>query len=262
MTDEDKPGAAHPGGPEQPTGPSSAPEDQPTTHLSGSLAGGPVTHQTGGDTPAEDDAPTRRVTPWATPGSAHHAPDTPGGTPPDAPDTPRPGTIRYQDAETTSARPLSVGEQRARLRAEEEQAEQEAADAAAAERRGRTRRRLLIGSGVTVGVVALVAVGYAAASPSTVIAHCTDNSGTIVDDKYCDDSGSYYTSHGGYSNGGFFYLGGSQYHYNYGGTGTIGQHISGGSTVKPDGASISTGSGKSIQRGGFGIRSGGKSGGS
>ncbi|MDQ3579344.1 MAG: hypothetical protein M3443_17480, partial [Actinomycetota bacterium] len=77
---------------------------------------------------------------------------------------------------------------------------------------------------------------------------------------------SYAASNGGYTSGGFIFIGGSSYRYNYGGTGAIGQRVSGGSYTAPSGnTSVKTQSGKSVQRGGLGVGSsgsGGKSGGS
>ena len=108
-----------------------------------------------------------------------------------------------------------------------------------------------------VGVVALVAIWYAAASPKNVTAQCTDSNNVIVDDDYCDES--YYRSHGGYSSGGFIYIGGSSYRYNYGGSGVVGQKAVGGSYTIPKGANVTTKSGTSVQRGGFGISSGSSS---
>jgi hypothetical protein len=122
---------------------------------------------------------------------------------------------------------------------------------------------VLVGTGVTVGVVALIAVGYAAAQPEeTVEARCVDEeSGVVVDDSNCVRPAS-----GGYYGGGFYPIfigtGGRQYHYNYGGTGTVGQPVRGGSTVEPKGARVATPSGKTISRGGLGVSGGGSSSGS
>lgn len=170
------------------------------------------------------------------------------------------GQVRQQQAGVTKARQPSVAEQRARAAAQKAQQERFAAESAAFEKRRKTRKRLLIGGGVTVGVVALVAIWYAAASPKNVTAQCTDKNNVIVDDDYCDES--YYRSHGGYSSGGFIYIGGSQYRYNYGGSGTVGQRVSGGSYTAPKGANVTTRSGTTVQRGGFGVSSGKSSSGS
>ncbi len=186
------------------------------------------------------------------------------------------GTIRFQDA-ATEARPPTLAEQRARREAEEQLAAQQAV----ADRQGATRRRVMIGAGVTVGVAALVAGWYTLASPSSVTARCTvagtgSDADTVVADQNCDPA--YVTAHGGHISNGFIFLplvggGFRQYHYYYGGTGAIGQRVSGGSFTAPSHATVRTGSGTTIQRGGFGITgktggiggsggSGGKTGGS
>ncbi|MEV6875636.1 cell envelope integrity protein TolA [Amycolatopsis sp. NPDC051128] len=182
-----------------------------------------------------------------------------GDQPP--PEPPKRGSMRFQDAENTRARQPSVAEQRARQQAlaQEERDEELArqADAKAA-----TRRKILIGSGVTVGLVGLVATFYTVAKPNNVTAVCTDSGGVVQNDDYCDDN--YVTSHGGYHSGGFLFLpigggGYNSYRYNYGGSGTIGQRVSGGSYDPPSSrTNVNTKSGKSVQRGGFGIS--GKSG--
>jgi hypothetical protein len=174
------------------------------------------------------------------------------------------GTMRFQDRASTTPRQPTLAEQRARREAEEELAQQQAA----VEARASKRRRVMIGGGVTVGVVAVIGAWYLLASPSNVTAQCTIASGadtdTIVNEQYCDPA--YATAHGGHVSNGFIFLpiGGGQYrqyHYYYGGTGTIGQRASGGSFTAPDNANVRTPSGKTIQRGGFGItgRSGGGS---
>ncbi len=170
------------------------------------------------------------------------------------------GTINFQDEGTVRREP-SLGDQRARREAVKRERERELAEQEEAERKRVKRKRILIGTGVTVGVVAVVAVIYAANTPDEVTATCTDSSGTVVDDDYCDDT--YARSQGGYSGGGFIYIGGSSYRYNYGGTGTVGQKVTGGSYVAPSGnTNVKTASGKSVSRGGLGVSGGGKSGGS
>ena len=89
-----------------------------------------------------------------------------------------------------------------------------------------------------MGVVALIAVGYAAAQPDEEIeAHCVDDSGVVVDDSNCAVPAENTTATGGGGGFAFFPIflgaGGRQYHYNYGGTGTIGQPVSGGTTTVP-----------------------------
>jgi hypothetical protein len=192
------------------------------------------------------------------------------GTPDDDPPTERhqpggpSGTMRFQDEHTTP-RPPTLAEQRARQAAEEELAARQAQ----ADARSAGRRRVMIGTGVTVGVAALVGAWYLLASPATVSAQCTvagtdSESGTIVADQNCDPT--YAGQHGGYVNNGFVFLplpggGYRQYHYYYGGTpGAIGQRATGGSFTAPSNATVRTPSGKTIQRGGFGIT--GKTGGS
>lgn len=170
------------------------------------------------------------------------------------------GSMRYQDASTTRPRPPSLAEQRARQQAEEEEAERELAAQVEAGRRATIRRRVLIGGGVTVGIAALVGAWYLL-SPSDVTARCTVDSngadqGTVVQDQYCDES--YVTSHGGHISNGIVFLpipggGYRQYHYYYGGTGSIGQRATGGSYNPPSNATIRTNSGKTISRGGFGV---------
>ncbi|MDQ3402313.1 MAG: hypothetical protein M3548_02825 [Actinomycetota bacterium] len=171
--------------------------------------------------------------------------------------------MSYQDPGTTSAREPTLAEQRARREAIRRE-QQEMIDAEEeAERRRRKRKRILIGTGVTVGVVAVVAVIYASVTDEDeVTATCVDNgSSVVVEEEKCDPS--YASSHGGYSSGGFIFIGGSSYRYNYGGTGAIGQRVSGGSYTAPSGnTSVKTQSGKSVQRGGLGVGSNGKSGGS
>jgi hypothetical protein len=171
------------------------------------------------------------------------------------------GTIRYQDA-STEPRPPTLAEQRARMQAEEELAVQQAV----ADQRSTTRRRVMIGAGVTVGVAALVAGWYVLASPASVTARCAVAAGsdtdTVVADQNCDPA--YAAAHGGHVSNGFVFIplvggGFGQYRYYYGGTGTIGQHVSGGSFTAPSHATVRTGSGTTVQRGGFGIT--GKTGG-
>ncbi|MEU4251611.1 hypothetical protein AB0F15_29770 [Amycolatopsis sp. NPDC026612] len=176
-----------------------------------------------------------------------------GDQPP--PEPPKRGSMRFQDSNTQPREP-SLAEQRARRQAvvQEERDEELArqADAKAA-----TRRKILIGSGVTVGLVGLVATFYTVAKPNDVTAVCTDASGVVQNDDNCDEN--YVTSHGGYHSGGFLFLpipggGYNSYRYNYGGSGVVGQRVTGGSYDPPSSRSnVNTKSGKSVQRGGFGI---------
>lgn len=177
----------------------------------------------------------------------------------------RPGRIRRQD-DSTAPREPSLAERRAReqkLRADQEAVRLK-------EARSKKNKRLLIGGGATVGVVALIAAVYAGSSSGeTVEARCVDENNVVVPDDQCSQpAGNGNVSNGG---GGFAFVpiflggGGRQYHYNYGGTGGVGS-VAGGGTVSapPGGATVKSGtSGSTISRGGLGVGSGGsKSGGS
>ncbi|HEY4019128.1 MAG TPA: hypothetical protein VGM75_10600 [Pseudonocardiaceae bacterium] len=171
------------------------------------------------------------------------------------------GTMRFQD-ETTKPRPPTLGEQRARQQAEEAEQERELEAEVEAGRRAR-RKRVMIGAGVTVGIVAVIGGLYLATRPDDVTARCTSNdpanNGTVVQDQYCDQD--YVTSHNGYISNGIIFLpiigggGYSQYHYYYGGSGNIGQRVTGGSYTQPSSGTIKTGSGSSVSRGGLGVSS-------
>jgi hypothetical protein len=181
------------------------------------------------------------------------------------------GSMRFQDPESTTPREPTLAEQRARRKALVEEEEREAAEAQArevAERKAATRRKVLIGSGVTVGLVGVVAAWYVVGTPDTVNAVCTDANGIVQPEQNCDDN--YVASHGGHYdpvsglwllplvNGGF-----GQYRYNYGGTGTIGGPVAGGTYTKPStNTTVKTSSGKTVQRGGFGISGKSSTGGS
>ena len=133
------------------------------------------------------------------------------------------GRVRYQDPETTKPREPTVAEQRARREAQRrERAQRDAAEAAEA-RKKKVRKRVLVGGGVAVGVVALVAIVYAASQPDEVEAQCVDPQGVVVPDENCGGSqqGGYYNSSGVFVPifiGGF----GNQYHYNYGSRSPVG----------------------------------------
>ncbi|WP_410667287.1 hypothetical protein [Amycolatopsis sp. cmx-4-68] len=181
-----------------------------------------------------------------------------GDQPP--PEPPKRGSMRFQDS-NTRPKDLSLAEQRARQQAlaQEERDEELARQSDA---KASTRRKILIGSGVTVGLVGLVATFYTVAKPNNVTAVCTDASGVVQNDDNCDEH--YVSSHGGHYSGGFWFIpigggGYNSYRYNYGGTGVVGQRVSGGSYDPPSSrTNVNTKSGKSVQRGGFGIS--GKSG--
>jgi hypothetical protein len=173
---------------------------------------------------------------------------------------PRQGRMRYQDPSNTVPREPTLAESRARQQAEKQQRAAEEAQAAADARRRKIRKRVLIGGGVTVGIVAAVAIGYAVTRPDDVTARCVDENDVVVDDSNCVVEAN---SSNGYYGGGlypiFLGVGGAQYHYNYGGSGNIGQRASGGTTVAPKNANVSTPSGKTVSRGGFGVSKGGSS---
>jgi hypothetical protein len=253
MTENDRSG----NGPDVPTPPS------PGTPAAGSATPPLSTPEAGSATPPPPtSAPAPgSPTPPSTPATDSPPPYVPAEQqPPRQPANPR-GQIRQQQPGVTQPRSPSLAEQRARAQAEREQVEAAMAAEAELARKKKLRKRLLIGGGVTVGVVALVAVGYAALSPSNVTATCVTNDDVVVqDDNFCDES--YATSHGGHVSNGFIFLpigngGYNQYRYNYGGTGVVGQKISGGTTVMPPKANITTRSGSTVQRGGFGVSSGG-----
>ncbi|SFQ44992.1 hypothetical protein SAMN05421810_107246 [Amycolatopsis arida] len=176
------------------------------------------------------------------------------------------GSMRHQEPGSTTPRQPTVAEQRARRKALAEERDREIAQQEA-ERKAETRRKVLIGSGVTVGLVGLVAGWYLVVAPEEVTAVCTNAEGIVAQNpEHCDEE--YVRSHGGYIGpGGFLFLplpggGMGQYRYNYGGTGAPGTRVSGGTFTRPSNATITTKTGKTIQRGGFGISGSGKSGGS
>jgi hypothetical protein len=180
---------------------------------------------------------------------------------------PKAGTMRFQD-ESTKPRPPTLAEQRARQQAQEAEAERELEAEVEAGRRAH-RKRVMIGAGVTVGIVAVIGGLYLASRPDDVTARCTTdsgtNNGTVVQDQYCDED--YVTSHNGYISNGIIFLpigggGYNQYHYYYGGSGNVGQRVSGGSYTQPSSGTIKTGSGSSVSRGGLGVSSKSGSGGS
>jgi hypothetical protein len=189
------------------------------------------------------------------------------------PGVPPQGNMRFQD-ETTRPREPTLAERKAREQAERRQQEAQAQAEADAERSRTRRKRILIGAGVTVGLVAVIAIGYAVAQPDDeVAARCIDESGVVVDDANCVTPAA---SNSHYNGGGFYPIfigaGGAQYHYNYGGSGSVGQPVSGGTTTVPrDSTKVTTSSGKtvsgsssgsSVSRGGLGSSSSGSSSGS
>ena len=184
----------------------------------------------------------------------------------------RRGRVRYQDPETTRPREPTLAEQRARREAQRrERAQRDAAEAAEARKRT-IRKRVLVGGGVAVGVVALVAVIYAASQPDEVTAQCVDPQGVVVPDENCGGTqqGGYYDSGGHFVPifiGGF----GNQYHYNYGSNAPVGTRATGGSTAPPpsgttvrsgtSGSTLGTSNGSgTVSRGGLGVGGSGTSG--
>jgi hypothetical protein len=204
-------------------------------------------------------------------------------------DTGPTGRMRFQD-ENTTPREATLAERKARERAQRREQEAQLQAEAEQERSRTKRKRIMIGAGVTVGVVALIAVGYAVAQPEEEVqASCVGDDGVIVDDANCvtPATGSNSTYYGG---GGFYPIfigaGGRQYHYNYGGAGSLGGRVTGGTTTVPregtrvrttsgrspagsassggsvssgKGGSVSSGSSGSVSRGGLGSSGGGSS---
>jgi hypothetical protein len=180
------------------------------------------------------------------------------------------GSIQRQEPGVTQPRPPTVGEARARDKARKRAEEAERAAEAALEAKRRRRKRMLIGGAAVVGVAAVVGAGYlayeAATAPPDLTAYCiTDDNGqqTVVNDDDCVQAQDYATSTGTYHTGlmPIFLYNGHQYRYYYGGSNTVGRAPTGGSTVAPSRAHVSTKSG-TVVRGGLGSKSGGKSGGS
>jgi hypothetical protein len=183
--------------------------------------------------------------------------------------------MRFQD-ETTTPREPTLAERRTREQAARREEEAQLKQAEEGERSRKKRKRILIGAGVTVGVVALIAVGYSVAQPDDEVqARCVDEqTNVVVDDANCATPAS---SGGGYYGGAgivpypiFIGGGGRQYRYNYGGNGNIGQPVAGGTATVPKGGTrVTTPSGKSVagssgsgsvSRGGFGVSNSGSSG--
>jgi hypothetical protein len=197
--------------------------------------------------------------------------DQPGAAPP--PEEPARGRMRFQD-ETTTPREPTLAERRAREQAARRAEEAERREAEEHERGRKKRKRILVGAGVTVGVVALIAVGYSVADPDDEVqAQCVDETGVIVEDSNCVTPAGSDGAH--YGGGGFYPIfigtGGRQYHYTYGGSGTVGQRVQGGTTTVPKGARVTTSSGRTIagpsssgtvSRGGLGVSGGSSSSGS
>jgi hypothetical protein len=188
---------------------------------------------------------------------------------------PSTGRMRFQDESTTPREP-TLAERRAREQAARREEEAERQQAADAERSRKKRKRILVGAGATVGIVALIAIGYQVAQPDDEVqARCVDEeTNVVVDDANCatpvNNSGGYYGGGGIIPYPIFIGGGGRQYRYNYGGSGNIGQPVAGGTATVPKGGTrVTTPSGKSVagssgsgsvSRGGFGVSNNGSSG--
>jgi len=159
---------------------------------------------------------------------------------PEEPTAVRPGSIESQGADT-APKPPSPAAARRRLIAQDAREKKLAEDA----HHRKIRQRVMIGSGVTIGVVAVAAIALWSSAGSTTQAHCVDANDQPVSASYCD-TGSHV--------GSFFFFGGSQYHYYYGGSVSPSGRYSGGSLAAPKSGGITTDSGKTIRRGGFGGR--------
>ena len=179
---------------------------------------------------------------------------TPEFLPPAPPQDPQ-GSVRWQDPATAKPRQPTVGEARARDKAQkarEAEEEIERVKAEKARKRAATGKKVLIGSAVGVGVVAVVAAGYAIFHRDDQIsASCVkDGTNEVVPDSYCSS---------GHSSGGstFFYAG-SSYRYYYGGSNTgVGSIAHGGTLTLPKGTTATTKSGTSISKGGSSVSRGG-----
>jgi len=152
----------------------------------------------------------------------------------------QPGSITEQGADT-EARPPSPAAARRRLIAQDARERKQAEDA----RHLKIRKRVMIGSGVAVGVVAIAAIAHWSSPGGTTQAHCVDSNDQPVSASYCDN-GSHV--------GSFFFFAGSQYHYYYGGSLSPSGRYTNGSLSAPKSGAIKTDSGKTIRRGGFGGR--------
>ncbi|GAB3286123.1 hypothetical protein [Parasphingorhabdus pacifica] len=180
----------------------------------------------------------------------------------------QPGRMRFQDADTTTPREPTLAEHRARIAAEKRQEEK----LAEAERKTEKRRRVMVGGGVSVGVVALVAAFYSgsaySAEKNAVSQYCAAEQGgnaVAKEENLCDEE--YVEENGGYTNGGMFFMpfflpgggvgGYNQYRYGYTSPGapapTPGSTVSNPSFNKPSNATIKNSKGATVQRGGFGI---------
>ncbi|GCA98650.1 hypothetical protein NCCNTM_22850 [Mycolicibacterium sp. NCC-Tsukiji] len=220
--------------------------------------------QGGGSEPAPGSEPSPPPVPPATP-APNPTPEIPQFQPPPPPPEPQ-GSVRWQDPATAKPRQPTIAEARARDKAQkarEAEEEIERVKAEKARKRAATGKKVLIGSAVGVGVVAVVAAGYAIFHRDDQIsASCVkDGSNEVVPDSYCSSG----TNYGGGST--FLYMG-SPYRYYYGGSNSgVGSIAHGGTLTLPKGTTATTKSGTSISksgssvsRGGFGSSSHGSSG--
>lgn len=186
--------------------------------------------------PVPSPGPDPATPPGGQPPGGQPSGDQPFGAPPPGQDPSE--RVRFQEPGVTQPRPPTVGEARARDKARARRQETDLASAEAARKKSR-RKKILIGSGAVVGVVGLVAIAYAVVAPDDDVAtaQCVTNDGVVVEDRYCDGSPN---------SSGVFLVGGSSYRYNYGGYGSLGQRVRGGSTVYPRGVDVRTPSGATI----------------
>ena len=245
MTDEDKPAG-------------SSGEEGPAA---GSSGGGRAAGSSGGEASAGSSGESKPAEP------SGRAPAEDGSQPAD-----EQGRIRHQEPGATTPREPTLAEKRARERAEQRRQEAEQAEREAAQRASDKRRKLLVGGGVTVGVVALVAAFYSASSYSqdadASSRYCSANEGgrTVAEqERFCDEN---YVNHNGghvdHGTGTFFmpiFLPGGQrvmqpYRYGYTSGGSpappVGSTVGNPSFTKPAGSAVKDRSGSTISRGGFG----------
>src|SRR5215217_5975806 len=174
-----------PSTPGEPHGPAEpqVPSDAPTPPMG--LPRPPAPEPPAGEQPTRELTPTDEPPTVELPVTAEEPPA----------DQPRRGQIRYQDPSTARPRPPSLAEQRARQAAERDEQDRTLAMEADAERKRKLKRRLLIGGGVTVGVVAIVSIWYAAsAQADQVTAYCVAGDDVVNQDDNCDEN--YVRSHG------------------------------------------------------------------
>lgn len=229
--------------------PGAEPPDQPPPTR-------PFPAESPGSHPSAESPPSGFQPPPGSLPGAHSAGPTPSGG--------QRGRVQRQEPGVTRPRQPSVAEARARDKSRKQAREAERAAAEAAAAKKRTRNRVLIGGAAVVGVAALVGGGYLAylalSAPDDVTASCIrveeDGDEVVVEDSYCGTGRPGYV---GDTSSVVLLAGWPQYRYYYGGTATIGSKPTGGTTVKPKNAQITTKSGTVVQRGGLGSKIGGGS---